>query len=223
MQTDATILLSQFEPLDQLFKAIENVQYPSMADLAMLVTRCTSCVNRIAGPNSDYAARLREEAQRKYMGSGLSILNVRGVYGVTQALKADISAGYLTTLRELIHADLFSDFLENAQYFLSEGHKDPAAVITGGVLEEHLRQLCQKNGIKLEFTNTRGEVKHKMGDTLNSDLYKANVYGKPEQAQVIAWLALRNMAAHGKYGDYTQEQIALFLQGLRNFIAMFPA
>jgi hypothetical protein len=61
--------------------------------------------------------------------------------GVLRALRADYEAGRLQSFQELVHADLFSDFLEMAEYFLQEGYKDPAAVIAGGVLEQHLRKL----------------------------------------------------------------------------------
>jgi hypothetical protein len=37
-----------------------------------------------------------------------------------------------------------------AEYLLNESYKDPAAVMTGSVLEEHIRQLCIKNSIPIE-------------------------------------------------------------------------
>jgi hypothetical protein len=40
---------------------------------------------------------------------------------------------------------------------------------------------------------------------------------------VTAWLDLRNKAAHGQYADYTKEQVALTLQGVRDFISRHPA
>ena len=40
---------------------------------------------------------------------------------------------------------------------------------------------------------------------------------------MTAWLAIRNDAAHGKYKNYTKDQIALLLQGVRDFIARNPA
>jgi hypothetical protein len=36
-----------------------------------------------------------------------------------------------------------------AEHFLESGYKDPTAVMTGGVLEEHLRKLCGKHGVAL--------------------------------------------------------------------------
>ena len=64
-------------------------------------------------------------------------------------MRTDYEAGHLQLLNELIHADLFSDFLEMADYLFEEGYKDPTAVIGGGVLEEQLRKLCQKNKIQI--------------------------------------------------------------------------
>jgi len=105
-----------------------------------------------------------------------------------------------------------------SEYLLSEGYKDPAAVIIGSVLEEHLRKLCDKNGIAVELSG-----KPKKADQLNSDLAAKPVYSKLDQKSVTSWLDLRNKAAHGKYTDYTSEQVVLYLQGIQNFMARIPA
>lgn len=125
--------------------------------------------------------------------------------------------------REIAAAEIFSDFLEMAEHLLEENYKDPAAVLVGSVLEEHLRKLCVKNSLPLEFTNPKGDLKPKKADTLNSDLMTAGIYTKLDQKSVIAWLDLRNKAAHGHYSEYTKEQVALFLQSVRDFLTRFPA
>jgi len=122
--------------------------------------------------------------------------------GILQALRADYDAGYLTTVEELIHADIFGNFLEMARYLLSEDYKDPAAVLIGGVLEEHLRKLCSKHGIPTSISD-----KPKKADTLNSDLANAGVISKLDLKNVTAWLDLRNKSAHGKYSEYTQQRL----------------
>jgi hypothetical protein len=106
-----------------------------------------------------------------------------------------------------------------ADYLLQQGYKDPAAVVAGSVLEEHLRQLCQKNGIAI----VQGGAVPKKADTLNSDLAGAGIYSKLDQKSVTAWLDLRNKAAHGKYSEYTQDQVALTLLGVRDFASRHPA
>ena len=113
------------------------------------------------------------------------------------------------------------DSLEMAQHLLNEGYKDPAAVMAGSVLEEHLRQLCQKHGIPTEATR-QGRPQPKKADALNADLAKKEVYNRLDQKNVTAWLDLRNKAAHGKYQEYTEEQVALMLQSLSDFMVRIP-
>ena len=93
---------------------------------------------------------------------------------ILEAIKGELEGGWLFTVKGMITAEVFSDFLEMADYFLTEGYKDPAAVMVGGVLEEHLRQLCQKTGIETEF-ESKGSMRPKKADMLNSELAKADV------------------------------------------------
>ena len=148
---------------------------------------------------------------------GNGSVNVEAGIGLLESARLEIEQGWLTSLRGLVAADVFSDFLEMAEHFLQQDYKDPAAVMIGSVLEEHLRQLCTANKIPLEI-NQNGNLKGKKADTLNSDLTKADVYGKLDQKAVTFWLDLRNKAAHGHYAQYTKEQVVLMLQGVRDFI-----
>jgi hypothetical protein len=144
--------------------------------------------------------------------------------GILRAVREDVQAGYLVTLRELVHADVFSDFLEMAEYLMDEdhGYKDAAAVLAGGVLEEHLRQLYQRQTMSIEVQTANG-TKPKKADTMNADLAAATVYNKNQQKIVTGWLGIRNSAAHAKYGEYTTEQVVSLIGGVRDFIARFPA
>ena len=137
--------------------------------------------------------------------------------GILSAARVELEGGWLTTTKGLISAEIFSDFLEMAQHLLGEGYKDPAAVMAGSVLEEHLRQLCQKHGIPTEATK-QDRPHPKKADALNADLTKKEVYNRLDQKQVTAWLDLRNKAAHGKYQEYTEKQVSLMLQSLSDFM-----
>jgi hypothetical protein len=122
-------------------------------------------------------------------------------------------------LVELVHADIFEDFLDMAGYLLEQHYKDPAAVIAVSVLEAHLRKLCGKHSI----APVKADGTPKKADTLNSELTAAGAYSKLDQKSVTAWLDLRNKAAHGKYAEYSGEQVALMLQGVRDFASRYPA
>jgi hypothetical protein len=111
--------------------------------------------------------------------------------------------------------------LEMADFLLREGYKDPAAMIGGGVLEKHLRQLCIKHGIDVERV-VNGQTQKKRADQLSNELVGMDIYSTLEQKHVQAWLDLRNKAAHTEYDMFTKEQVALLLQGIRDFISQYP-
>lgn len=142
---------------------------------------------------------------------------------VAKALRSDYAKGYLSEISEIIHADVFSDFIEAAEHLLEQGFKDPAAVMIGGVLENHLRQLCTKNGIVIEMAKNNGGTESKKSETLNTELRTLGVYDANRQKQVTSMLALRNSAAHAKYNDHDQARIVLYAAEVRNFISSFPA
>lgn len=111
--------------------------------------------------------------------------------------------------------------LEMADFLLGEGYKDPAAMIGTGVLEKHLRQLAIKHGIDLEHI-INGQMRKKRADQLSNEFVGAGIYSILEQKHIQTWLDLRNKAAHAEYDMYTKEQVALLLQGVRDFIAQYP-
>ena len=138
--------------------------------------------------------------------------------GIVLSIKTEIENGWLNTVKGLVSAEVFSDFLEMGEYLLDEGYKDPAAVVLGSVLEEHLRQLCSKNGVDTHSIKD-GKSVPKKADLLNAELTKKGVYNILDQKQVTAWLDLRNKAAHGNYSDYSSDQVNLMYQGIIGFVA----
>ena len=119
------------------------------------------------------------------------------------------------------HDEVFSDFLEEAKHFLDSDRKDHAAVIVGISLEKHLRQLCLNRGMETE-KKSNSATRHLKADALNANLAKAQVFTINDQKIVTAWLGLRNSAVHGDFDEYTDQQVALMIDGVRDFIARNP-
>jgi uncharacterized protein (DUF2164 family) len=158
--------------------------------------------------------------QSEYQKMAVALhFSMEDLVGVLRALRADYEAGYIESMTELIHADIFTDFLEMARYLLDEGYKDSAAVIAGGILEEHLRKLCEKSSIQ----TLKPDGKFKKVETMNAELASAGVYSKGDQKNVTAWYGLRTNAAHGHYDQYTKDQVALMVDSIRDFITRNPA
>ena len=210
-------ILMDFQGLRNLAKD-DNLSGVPLGDTVRFITRARKFLLRVVGKPSSYVDQC-EEIMQKRIPYGWQ---ARDLCGVVRSLRADVAAGYLESQRELIHGELFADFLEMAQHLLDEGYKDPAAVIAGSSLEAHLRQLCQKAGIDLDDTGANG-VTQKKADRLNADLTKAEVYSKLDQKNVTAWLDLRNEAAHGHYDQYEAAQVGLLISGIRDFLTRTPA
>ncbi len=137
--------------------------------------------------------------------------------GILRAIRGEIVGDWLFTVKGLVTAEVFTDYMEMAEYLLQEQYKDAAAVIAGSTLEEHLRQLCRENGIPVTQEKDGKEVPRK-ADLLNSELTKAGVYNSVEKKLITGWLGIRNSAAHGKYGEYDADQVKGMIDGVLGFM-----
>jgi hypothetical protein len=210
--------------LQQILQAYSNAQGNSRHDdtsdvlsisqVSGLIARCVAAIERAAGRQSKYSQRLAQVlSQQDHDWNRLA----RAI-GVVDALHHDLQQGFTKSIEELLHADVFSDFLEMAQHLLDSGYKDAGAVIAGTTLEAHLKQLATKFGVP-----TDKDGKPKKADSLNTDLVKEDAYSKLDQKNVTAWLGLRNNAAHGNYTEYDKTQVSLMIQSIRDFVTRNPA
>jgi hypothetical protein len=209
------------EIIADFFRIKSKAQYDdlsgntSIEEIATVLSKSKAAIARIVGDNSEYYKDTETTLKRTNINEGNKL---RHIIGIISALKSDLENDYLKSFSDIIQSEVFSDYLEMAEHLLNEGYKDPAAVLVGSTLEVHLRELCISNNIDIETTNGKGRIIPKKTDVMNSDLAKSNVYSSAYQKQVIAWLGVRNSAAHGKYSEYTKEEISLMLQGIRQFI-----
>ena len=206
--------------INEYEEALSRSQHDDASDVLSrteaknLQTRCIAAIERISGRDSEYYRQLANENIGKHHVYHHLIHQI----GVAKALFSDIQNDYLRALEEIIHGDLFSDFLEMASHLVGNGYKDAAAVLAGSTLEVHVRNLCDKHGV-----TTTSAGKPKNAETLNMELVKAGVYTKLDQKNLTAWLGLRNNAAHGKYDEYTQDQVKLLIDSIRDFISRHRA
>jgi hypothetical protein len=162
-------------------------------------------LSSLFGNESEYYRRFNEGFRLPGYESDMK----RGV-AILQAAWNDYSKGYIIELRSLISAEVFDDFLEQAQHLCEQGFYQAAAVITGGVLEDTLRNICQRTGISLPNNPKL--------DMMNSELAKKGVYNTLVQKR-ITWLAdLRNKAAHGKWSEFAASDVETMLTQVRSFV-----
>ena len=144
------------------------------------------------------------------------------LFNILCKVRDDLKLGFIGKMSSLLHQEIFTDYLDMAQHLLDEGYKDAAAVIAGSTLESHLRQLCAANGIDTKTTKN-GRKTPKKASVMNDDLKKKGVYSAYDHKMVIGQLDLRNNAAHGKYNQYTDDQVLRLIDWLKDFIDRNPA
>jgi hypothetical protein len=135
---------------------------------------------------------------------------VLNVMGILKAAKDDYENGYIFETRVLIQAEVFDDILEQAEHLLSSGYHQPAAVVAGAVLEDGLRKLCQRRGISLPAKPTI--------NPMNDALAKDGAYNSLVQKRVTTLADLRNKAAHGKFSEFSEDDVKDMLAQVRSFM-----
>jgi len=129
--------------------------------------------------------------------------------GILVDLKEDILGSYLTDIKTLISAEVFSDFLEMAEHLLENGYKDPVALCEA-VLQDGLRKIATKKGIKV-----------KPGDYLNSLNNKCangGIYTRLMQKKIKVWIDIHNKAVHGQFDEYSEKMFKKCLKGSKIFL-----
>jgi hypothetical protein len=209
------------EQLDLLIGEYDRLKarskYKDLSDLKpeapKLTTRLEAALDRLTSPESAYAKSVDSVRPRAWH------LKLPELRAIAEAIRDDIAAGWLTPVVELAHADTYAGYLEMAAGLNDQAIKDPAAVIAGTSLEVHLKALATKHGISLKLES--GAPK-KM-NAVNAELKAAGVYNALEHQQVLAWLVVRNAAAHGNYGEYDQATVKAMIEGVGNFTRKYPA
>jgi len=172
-------------------------------------TEALNLIRRSCGENSDHYKELIRLAESKE--ASRNSYYFAHCFGVIEAAQRDFEAGVLFDIRALLSAELLGDFTEQAETLLSANYFVPAASLSGAVLEDILRRLCEKHQVPIPDS-----IKI---DRLNADLARANVYDKLVQKRITALADIRNNADHGHFDKFTKADVEDMVKWIRNFSA----
>lgn len=161
----------------------------------------------ITGKDSNYTDNFIKKTERPQISS------VESGVGILKALKSDIEAGFVKDVKELVVAEIFTDFLDMAEHLLENGYKDPAAFLVSATLEDGLRKIAVKHGINVKILDDIG--------ALNTKLADKEIYNRLVQKQIQAWKAIRDHAAHGKFDEYKKEDVEDMLRRVQRFLSEY--
>jgi hypothetical protein len=187
----------------------------SMDEHVAIYTRMRAGIERLAPTGSSYFNSLIEVNNIK-CNACIKIIHCAGIL---QAMKADYSAGYLQKIEGLIQANMFENFLEMADELLAKKYKEPAAVVAGCALEEHIRKLAHNSSI----TVLDAKSKRRQFNLLTVDLVKSGLFSETQRKILAGWYGIRSSAAHGDYDNVIKEDVEHMIQGIREFMIRFTA
>ena len=128
-------------------------------------TSCLAFLGAVLGHDSNHYREFENRCK------GYTISDAKNGIGILRAAKEDIEGGCLQKVEALVSASVFSDFLEMAEHLLDNGYKDPAASLTGAVLEDGLRHICGNNSLPVKSDDNINYLNRKIAD---KNVYRAD-------------------------------------------------
>ena len=194
-------VLSTVRPIpDTYFSASDTQAYANWRSQSL------AFLADLLGPTHVYTTTFREETEET-----LGTDNIRGGIGILQAVVEDIEQRFIETVRQLITADVLSDFFEQAAYLLENGYKAPAASLAGAVLENGLRSIASSNGVQVRAKDDLSSLSHKLASN--------GIYTRLVQKKVSVWTDVRNAADHGQFNEFSDQDVDDLIKGAQSLLA----
>lgn len=169
-------------------------------------SQALAMLTQVFGSAHTYTASFEAEVEHRprpyYTETGLGIL---------RAALDDVEHGDLETLQEMAAAEVFSDFLDQADHLLENGYSAPAASLAGAVLENGLRSLAKRKGVTVKARDNL--------QSLNNKIAEKGIYNRLRQKQVSSWIEVRNAAVHGRFDGFDYKDVASLIKGVRNLLS----
>jgi hypothetical protein len=135
------------------------------------------------------------------------------VNSVLDSIAKALAKGRLSTVEEVVSAEVLGDLLEHAEELLKSNFNLAAAIILRAVLEERLRKLCASNGCAP--TGQRPTI-----ENFKQSLYAAKIIDKIIMKD-IDWMAgVGNAAAHN-LPEYKNADVPQLYQHVTAFLTHF--
>ena len=167
-------------------------------DLQSFVASALAAIERVAGRDHELYRQLPAKPAKSLRNPGPDNSYPSALIGTLIALRNAVEAGLLVRLERRVRANVYDDFLVQAGELISGGYHVAAMVLTGGVLEDHLRKLCDAR--RLTWNGSGSLSKY-------NDLLRDVVFDQPTWRRIQSIADVRNQAAHGQGAKVKQEDV----------------
>jgi hypothetical protein len=204
-------------PIEE-FGMVGETKAHQMVALQAWMTEVEAAIEAVFPPTHSIRARwAKAEASLKPFNDGAYVVGDVAI-GVFQGVRDLIDGDRLGSLVDMLRLETENDLLDQAKTLLDANHKAAGAVIAGGALETHLRNLCRKYGIAVTGDGSLSKFDGAISQARNTGT--ATAYSATDSKHVVSWGGIRNDAAHDP-GTFkaSKEDVRRMIEGIRDFIS----
>lgn len=157
------------------------------------------------GEDAIHTAHFQEHCRRATHG------NAQSGVAVLKAAKEDVEGGYFQRVQSLAYAEVFNDFVDQAQHLMEQGYKGPAASLAGATLEDRLRKLAIAHNIPVQNSDDISALNNKLADR--------RLYSRLRQQQIQTQKRVRDLADHGCFDEFSSQDVEALILFVRQFLS----
>lgn len=172
------------------------------------ITKAKNILEVALGPQSPHLAYFDNAIPKTGIGDIYYSNDVYPFIGILSAALNDLENGYLLRQEFFIAGEVFDSILEQAKHLVQNNYKDPAAILARVVIEDALKRISRNEGVD---ENQKASV-------INDELKKKGRFSQPQWRFIQGWLDIGNAAAHGKFGEYTQDDVVKMVDDVERFL-----
>lgn len=210
-------LIRKGKQLDESFKPDRLNRYGSPIpehEHRAFATSTLATIKRISGEESQYYAMApKPDSSTRICAARTDPTIIPGLRGALIALRAAVEGDLLVSLESRIRIAVHDDLLQQASDLTETGYHVAAMVLTGGVLEDHLRKMCEHRSLSWSGSGSISKY--------NENL-RTEAYNKATWRRIQSIGDIRNSAAHGEFEDVNEADVQDALSFTSRFLSDYP-
>lgn len=145
----------------------------------------------------------------------------RGIGILTSAIRELQDNNWLETTRGSLTSEVLKEFMDMSRVHIENKAPVPAIILMTAVLEKHLRNFCQANGIDV-INRQQSTPAPKRALQLASDGYKKKLFDRAQNKNLLSWLKLCDRINQDPASTVSTEQAEKMHRGIKRFLAATP-
>jgi ribosomal protein L12E/L44/L45/RPP1/RPP2 len=185
---------------------VRNEEIPKYQSWLSSVSNLIRMVTKNDSYFSEECTRL---ITHEHMSHGIPTQIIQKMQGLLSSAKEEWSKGLLRKIEYVSSAATFDDFLDHAAEYHKGSKKTEASVLASVVLEDTMKKVALKNGIKTDKVSL---------ENLIEELVKKDIFTLVKSKRVKGYAAVRNHALHAEWDKFNIKDVGELINGTREII-----